>query len=139
MFSGHQEFFFLVIWWAGYFFSLFSHKLSITFVLHAIFFFRQALAGNFYFQNHPSPPSPQELNGRPLTLMGCREGTGRVSLSMKVLLIFLFPPIFLIQSFLLFFLFSQSGVPYFPIFLSNHAAGTNRETKSVTVSSRMRS
>ena len=34
------------------FFSLFSHELSITFVLHAIFFFRQALAGNF-FQNQP--------------------------------------------------------------------------------------
>ena len=28
---------------------------SITFVLHAIFFCRQALAGNF-FQNHPPPP-----------------------------------------------------------------------------------
>ena len=47
------------------FFSLFfPHKLSITFVLHAIFFFRQALAGNF-FSNSPTPP-PQELNGRPL-------------------------------------------------------------------------
>ena len=31
--------------------------LSITFVLHAIFFFRQALAGNF-FQNHPPLPLP---------------------------------------------------------------------------------
>ena len=39
---------------------------SITFVLHAIFFFRQALAGNF-FQNHP--PHRQELNGRPPTLI----------------------------------------------------------------------
>ena len=48
------------------FFSLFSHELSFTFVLHAIFFFRQALAGIFFFQNHP-PPSPQELNGRPVT------------------------------------------------------------------------
>ena len=28
---------------------------SSSFVLHAIFFFDQALAGNF-FQNHPSPP-----------------------------------------------------------------------------------
>ena len=37
--SGHQEYFFLAIWWAGYFFPFFSHKLSITFVLHAIFFF----------------------------------------------------------------------------------------------------
>ena len=62
--SGHQEFFFLAIWWAGYFFPFFSHKLSITFVLHAIFFFRQALAGNF-FSKSPTPP-PQELNGRPL-------------------------------------------------------------------------
>ena len=67
MISGHQEFFFLAIWWAGYFFPFLSHKLSITFVLHAIFFFRQVLAGNF-FQNHPPPPlPPQELNGRPLT------------------------------------------------------------------------
>ena len=46
------------------FFSLFSHELSITFVLHAIFFFRQALAGIFFKINHPPPP--QELNGRPL-------------------------------------------------------------------------
>ena len=37
---------------------------SITFVLHAIFFFRQALAGNF-FSKSPTP-YPQELNGRPL-------------------------------------------------------------------------
>ena len=39
---------------------------SITFVLHAIFFLRQALAGNF-FSKSPPPPPPQELNGRPLT------------------------------------------------------------------------
>ena len=56
---------FLEIWWAGYFFACFPHKLSITFVLHAIFFFRQALAGNFFFQNH-LPLPPQELNGQPL-------------------------------------------------------------------------
>ena len=37
---------------------------SITFVLHAIFFFRQALAGIF-FSKSPSHP-PQELNGRRL-------------------------------------------------------------------------
>ena len=37
---------------------------SISLVLHAIFFFHQALAGNF-FQNHPPPP-PQDLNGRAL-------------------------------------------------------------------------
>ena len=65
MISGHEEFFFLAIWWAGYFFPFFSLKLFITFVLHAIFFFLQALAGNF-FQNHPPPP-PQELTGRPLS------------------------------------------------------------------------
>ena len=46
--SGHQDLFFLTIWWAGYFFPFFSHKLSITFLLHPIFFFRQALAGNFF-------------------------------------------------------------------------------------------
>ena len=40
----------------------------------------------------------------------------------KALLIFLFSSYFLIQSFL-FFLFSQFWVSYFPIFLSNHAAG----------------
>ena len=68
MISGHQEFFFLAIWWAGYFFSFFSHKLSITFVLHAIFFFRQALAGIFFSKSTPPPPRlPQELNGRPLS------------------------------------------------------------------------
>ena len=38
---------------------------SSSFVRHAIFFFQQALAENF-FQNHPSPPPPQKLNGRPL-------------------------------------------------------------------------
>ena len=50
------------------FFPLFFHKLSITFVLHAIFFFRQALAGNF-FSKSPTPPptSPQEFNGRPIS------------------------------------------------------------------------
>ena len=31
--------FLLAIWWAGYFFPFFFHKLSITFVLHAIVFF----------------------------------------------------------------------------------------------------
>ena len=46
-------------------FSLFFHKLSITFVLHAIFFFQQAISGIFFFKiTHPTPP--QELNGRPL-------------------------------------------------------------------------
>ena len=65
MISGHEEFLFLAIRWAGYFFPFFSHKLSITFVLHAIFFFRQALTGIFFFKS-PPPPPPQELNGRPL-------------------------------------------------------------------------
>ena len=50
------------------FFPLFSSKLFITFVLHEIFFFRQALAGNFFSKlPHLPPPPPQELNGRPLT------------------------------------------------------------------------
>ena len=57
--------FFLAIWWAGYIFQFFSHKLSIKFVLHAIFFFQQPLSGIFFFKiTHP--PAPQELNGRPL-------------------------------------------------------------------------
>ena len=43
-------------------------------------------------------------------------------MSTKVLLIFLFFSYFLIQSFL-FFLFSESQVSYFPIFLSDQAAG----------------
>ena len=43
-------------------------------------------------------------------------------MSTKVLLIFLFFSYFLIQNFL-FFLFCQSQVSYFPIFLSNYAAG----------------
>ena len=43
-------------------------------------------------------------------------------MSTKVLLIFLFFSYFLIQTFL-FFLFSESRVSYFPIFLSDQAAG----------------
>ena len=39
------------------FFPFFSHKFSITFVLHAIFSFRQALAGHF-FSKSPNPPPP---------------------------------------------------------------------------------
>ena len=38
---------------------------SMSFVLHAIFFFQQALAGNF-FSKSPTP-LPQELNGWPLS------------------------------------------------------------------------
>ena len=40
---------------------------SITFVLHAIFFFRQALGGNFFSKSPLPPAPPQELNSRPLT------------------------------------------------------------------------
>ena len=58
MISDHQEFFLLAIWWAGYFFPFFSHKLFLTFVLHA----------NFFLPTSAKPPSPpQELNGRPLS------------------------------------------------------------------------
>ena len=64
MIYGLQDFFFLATWWVGYFFTAVQEFFSITFVLHAIFFFRQALAGNF-FSKSPTPP-PQELNGRPL-------------------------------------------------------------------------
>ena len=49
-------------------------------------------------------------------------GAGRLSLSTKVLLIFLFFSYFIIQNFL-FFLFFQSWTSYFPIFLSNHVTG----------------
>ena len=47
--SGHQEFFSTESGEQDIF-PFFSHKLSITFVVHAIFFFRRALAGIF-FQN----------------------------------------------------------------------------------------
>ena len=63
MISGHQEFFFLQSGGQDIF-PFFFHKLSITFVLHAIFFFRQALAGNLFSKF--THPLPQELNGRPL-------------------------------------------------------------------------
>ena len=58
MICGHQKFFSSNLL-GRIFFPFFSHKLYITFVLHAIFFFRRALAGNF-FQN--PPPPRQELN-----------------------------------------------------------------------------
>ena len=54
------------------FFTAVQEFFSITFVLHAIFFFRQALAGMFFFFFKITHPLPQELNGRPLT------GGGRV-------------------------------------------------------------
>ena len=66
MISGHKEFFFLAIWWAGYFFPFFSRKLSITLVLHAIFSSDKRLQ-EIFFPKSPIPPPPQELNGRPLT------------------------------------------------------------------------
>ena len=50
--------FFLATWWVGYFFTAVQEFFSITFVLHAIFFFRQALAGNF-FSKSPTPPPPR--------------------------------------------------------------------------------
>ena len=34
---------------------------SITFVLHAIFFFRQALAGNFFSKSPPTPAAPSRV------------------------------------------------------------------------------
>ena len=57
--------FFLAIWWAGYFFPFFPLKLSITFVLHAIFSSDKRLQ-EIFFKITPPPPPPQELNGRPL-------------------------------------------------------------------------
>ena len=51
---GQQDFFFLATWWVGYFFTAVQEFFSITFVLHTIFFFRQALAGNF-FSKSPTP------------------------------------------------------------------------------------
>ena len=85
MIYGLQDFFFLATWWVGYFFTAVQEFFSITFVLHAIFFFRQALAGNFFSK---SPTPPQELNGRPLiSLFVKKNGNDRynklISLLMK--------------------------------------------------------
>ena len=71
MIYGLQDFFFLATWWVGYFFTAVQEFFSIAFVLHAIFFFRQALAGNF-FSKSPTPSPPQELNGRPLNASSTR-------------------------------------------------------------------
>ena len=57
MIYGLQDFFFLATWWVGYFFTAVQEFFSITFVLHAIFFFRQALAGNFFSKSPTPPPS----------------------------------------------------------------------------------
>ena len=48
MISGHQEFFFLAVRWAGYFFPFFSHKLSITFAPHPFFFSNKRLQEIFF-------------------------------------------------------------------------------------------
>ena len=63
-----QHFFFLL--------EVVQESFSISFVLHAMFFFQQALAGIFSSTSPlPPPPPPQELNGRPLNhvevLMPC--------------------------------------------------------------------
>ena len=66
MISGHQEFSFLAIWSAGYFFPFFP----INFLLHLCcmqFFSSDKRLQEIIFQNHPPPP-PQELNGRPLLI-----------------------------------------------------------------------
>ena len=60
MIYGLQDFFFLATWWVGYFFTAVQEFFSITFVLHAIFFLRQALAGNF-FSKSPTPPPPSRV------------------------------------------------------------------------------
>ena len=57
MISGHKDFFFLASNLVGrIFFPFFPHKLSITIVLHANFFFRQALAGNVFSKSPTLPP-----------------------------------------------------------------------------------
>ena len=38
-------------------------------MLHEIFFFRQALAGNSFLKSPPPPAPLQELNGRPLRVI----------------------------------------------------------------------
>ena len=64
MISGHQEFFSFQQSGGQ---DIFFHKLSITFVLHAFFFFRQALAGNF-FSKSPTPPPPSRVKWSALSL-----------------------------------------------------------------------
>ena len=73
-----SKIFFLATWWVGYFFTVVQELFSIKFVLHAIFFFRQALAG-ILFSKSPTPPSrvkwsaPKHLDLRKLeTIMTCR-------------------------------------------------------------------
>ena len=72
------------------FFTAVQEFFSITFVLHAIFFFRQALAGNF-FSKSPTPPPPQELNGRPLRckMYGMKSGYNDKTGNTKLLCFYL--------------------------------------------------
>ena len=58
MISGHKDFFFFLAsnLVGRIFFPFFSHKLSITIVLHANVFFRQALAGNVFSKSASPPP-----------------------------------------------------------------------------------
>ena len=64
MISGHQEFFFLAIWWAGYFFPFFPIS-SLLHLCSMQFISSDKRLQELFFQNHPPLP-PQELNGRPL-------------------------------------------------------------------------
>ena len=64
MISGHQEFFFLAIWWAGYFFPFFPIR-SLLHLCSMQFISSDKRLQELFFQNHPPLP-PQELNGRPL-------------------------------------------------------------------------
>ena len=84
MISGHQEFFFLAIWWAGYFFFPFFPISSLLHLCSMQFFSSDKRLQEFFFQNHPPPP-PQELNGRPLNdLLWMSEGfSARFPLSVK--------------------------------------------------------
>ena len=60
--SGHQEFFFLAIWWAGYFFPFFSHKLSIILICAACnFFLLTSTCRNFFFFKWPPPPPTSKV------------------------------------------------------------------------------
>ena len=89
MIYGQQDFFFLATWWVGYFFTAVQELFfSITFVLYAIFFFRQALAGNF-FQNHPPPPSRVKWSAPyilPLIEHGYKSNEYRIRVEVLILL-----------------------------------------------------
>ena len=56
--------FFLAIWWAGYFFPFFSHKLSITFCAACNFFLPTRACRRLFFKITTSPPPRQELNSQ---------------------------------------------------------------------------